>query len=296
LVAQRALLDNAALQQRLSHVFLFGTPSAGLIKAWFGALFKRQSADMRAGGPFITKLRMDWARAFSQRTPFLFRAVAGERDEFVPARSSIKPFPDPVRAVVPGNHVQIVKPDAPDHRSVLIVKQGLCGGPTSREVFDSARLHVELRRFEAAVKTLLPNAGELDDAALVALALALDGLGRGPEALHILKQHYRSGISSTDALGVLAGRLKRRWLAERRSADLARARQLYSEGLARPRPKKTRPKPSTRPSTSPFSISWPPPRLQACRCMSAKWLNARCNTVQRRTKTTGGLPPRRKPP
>src|SRR3954454_21425537 len=233
LVAQRALLNNDALQERLSHVFLFGTPSEGLIKAWFGALFKRQSADMRAGGPFIKKLLSDWDGAFSQGNPFLFRAVAGERDEFVPARSSIKPSPDPVRAVVPGNHVQIVKPNAADHRSVLIVKQGLCGGPTSREVFDSARLQVELRQFEAAVKALLPNAGELDEAALVALALALDGLGRGPEALETLERHYRSGTSSTDALGVLAGRLKRRWLAERRSADLARARQLYSEGLAK---------------------------------------------------------------
>ena len=101
----------------------------------------------------------------------------------MPARSSIKPFPDPVRAVVPGNHVQIVKPDAADHRSVLIVKQGLCDGPTGREVFDSARLQVELRQFEAAVETLLPNAGELDEAALVALALALDGLGRGAGGL-----------------------------------------------------------------------------------------------------------------
>src|SRR4051812_5381041 len=139
LVAQRAILDNAALQQRLSHVFLFGTPSAGLLKAWFGALLKRQSADMRAGGPFITKLRADWDGAFSQGTPFLFRAVAGERDEFVPARSSIKLFPDPVRAVVPGNHVQIVKPDAADHRSVLIVKQGLCGGPAGGDVFCNGR-------------------------------------------------------------------------------------------------------------------------------------------------------------
>jgi hypothetical protein len=57
--------------------------------------------------------------------------------------------------------------------------------------------------------------------------------GRGAEALRILEDHYRKGTSSTDALGVLAGRLKRRWLAERRAADLERARQLYSEGLSR---------------------------------------------------------------
>ncbi len=233
LVTQRAILDSPGLTKRLSHVFLFGTPSTGLIKAWFGALLKQQSADMRAGGPFIKRLRADWTKQFGRGTPFRFKAVAGERDEFVLARSSIKPFPDAVRAVVPGNHVQIVKPDRADHRSVLIVTQELCDEQSGHGRFDSARLQVELRNFEAAVETLLPNASELDDAALVTLALALDGLGRGAKALQVLEDHYRNGTSSTDALGVLAGRLKRRWLAERRAADLERARQLYSDGLSR---------------------------------------------------------------
>jgi pimeloyl-ACP methyl ester carboxylesterase len=233
LVAQRAILNDSSLREQLSHLFLFGTPSEGLVKAWFGAMFKPQLRDMRAGGPFITTLRSDWNRTFSNGTGFLFRAVGGERDEFVPARSSIHPFPDAVRAVVPGNHVQIVKPEEPDNRSVLIVKQGLVANSMAREVFDSARLAVELRKFEIAVKTLLPNANDLDDAALVALALALDGLGRGSEALEVLEKHYRRrGTTSIDALGVLGGRHKRQWLAGRRAADFERARELYAKGLA----------------------------------------------------------------
>jgi tetratricopeptide (TPR) repeat protein len=233
LVAQRAILNDASLTDRLSHRFLFGTPSSGLKKAWFGSLFKPQLADMRAGGPFIKKLRAEWANRFEKETPFLFRAMGGERDEFVPASSSIQPFPDKVRAVVPGNHVQIVKPDKPDHRSVLIVKQALNENQATRENVDSARLAVELRKFRTAVKTLLPNADELDDAALVALALALDGLERGAEALEILEKHYRKGgTTSTDALGVLGGRYKRQWLAGRRASDLQRARELYHKGLA----------------------------------------------------------------
>src|SRR5262245_34869966 len=76
-------------------------------------------------------------------------------------------------------------------------------------------------------KTLSPNADKLDDAALVALALALDGLGRGSEALKVLEDHYRkNGISSLDALGVLGGRYKRQWLAGRVAEDLKRARAL----------------------------------------------------------------------
>ena len=232
LVVQRAILNNEWLRERLSHLFLFGTPSDGLAKAWFGALFKSQLWDMAAGGGFVTTLRADWGRTFKNGTNFFFRAIGGERDDFVPAKSSIEPFPDAVRDVVPGNHVEIVKPDKSNHRSVLIVKQGLLANSAKREVFDSARMAVELREFDDAVETLLPNAGELDEAALVALALALDGLGRGPEALQVLEQHYRQkGTTSLDALGVLGGRHKRQWLAGRLEEDFKRARELYAKGL-----------------------------------------------------------------
>ena len=84
LVVQRAILNDERLRDRVSHLFLFGTPSKGLVKAWFGSLFKPQLADMRADGPFIKTLRVDWSERFGSGTPFLFRAVAGERDEFVP--------------------------------------------------------------------------------------------------------------------------------------------------------------------------------------------------------------------
>jgi pimeloyl-ACP methyl ester carboxylesterase len=242
LVVQRAILNDPSLRKLLSHVFLFGTPSRGLAKAWFGALFKSQLWDMRADSAFITSLRADWDQTFAKGTTFYFRAVGGERDGFVPASSSIEPFPDAVRGVVPGNHVEIVKPDKPDDRSVLIVKQGLlapeggmAGAPSKLEVFDSARMAVELRKFKEAVETLLPNAEELDDAALVALALALDGLGRGSEALQVLEKYYQKNrkkrTTSLDALGVLGGRYKRQWLAGRVATDFTRAHELYAKGL-----------------------------------------------------------------
>ncbi|WP_046867606.1 alpha/beta fold hydrolase [Microvirga massiliensis] len=231
LVVQRALLDDPTLADKVSHLFLFGTPSNGLIKAWFGRLFKRQFRDMRAGRPFITRLREDWNTRFGGGTKFFFRAVGGNRDEFVPIASSVEPFPDEVRRSVTGNHVEIVKPEAADHPSVLLVVQGLTGEGVARDVIDSARLAVELKRFREAVDRLEENADRLDPDALVSLALAYDGLGQGAKALAVLEQRYKGGISSTDALGVLGGRLKRRWLVERKAEDLARARELYSAGL-----------------------------------------------------------------
>ena len=190
---------------------------------------------MDSGGSFVMSLRRDWTSRFAAGVPFYFRAVAGDRDEFVPAFSSVEPFMDDVRAVVPGNHLEIVRPASRDHQSVALIAQALSGQSAARGHVDSARLAVELGNFQSAVDTFLPVADGLDDAALASLALALDGLGRGKEALEVLERHYRAGkgLKSTDALGVLAGKVKRRWLIERSAADLERARTLYSDGLSR---------------------------------------------------------------
>jgi hypothetical protein len=221
LVVQRALLDDAALTSRVSHVYLFGTPSGGLAKAHPFAAWKRQIRDIAVGGEFISRLRRDWDRRFASSLPFHFRTVAGDRDEFVPASSSLRPFADEFREVVPGNHPNIVRPDRPDHLSVQLVVDGLQGGEFSPRVADGARVAVELRQFRAAVDLLLPGVDRLDSDALVTLALALEGLGQGAQALEILEHGNMNG----------AGRLKRRWLVERSAEDHSRAKELYARGL-----------------------------------------------------------------
>jgi hypothetical protein len=155
--------------------------------------------------------------------------IAGDMDEFVPASSSLAPFPYCVQAVVPGNHLQIVKPTRPDHQSVLLVVNALTGSGKVRPIVDGARLALERGDFYSVIEVLLPLAAELDKSALASLALALEGVERGSDALAILESH--SSLDSTEALGVLAGRLKRRWLTERRARDLDHAKELYQCGL-----------------------------------------------------------------
>lgn len=231
LVVQRAMLDDPNLTARISYAIFFGTPSGGLAKAGLISRLKRQARDMAQGSTFITNLRKDWTNKFSGKYSFDMRVVAGDRDEFVPIASSLEPFPDSMQSVVPGNHLEIVKPILKEDKSVLLVVDVLAGDHYARGVIDGARLAVERRDFRKAVDVLLPRAESLDDAALVSLALALDGLGRDKEGLTILEQRYQGGKSSIDALGTLGGRLKRRWLAERIGADLTRARELYATGL-----------------------------------------------------------------
>ena len=231
LVAQHAMLDDETAR-KISHLVLFGTPSSGLLKAIIGALLKRQARDMVAGSRFIRRLRSAWSERYDAHRPFVLRVVAGERDEFVPSASSLDAFDEEVQRAVPGNHSEIVKPEKPSDRSVQLVVDALCGGMLPPTAIDGALLAIERREYWEAVEALMPQVNEIDDNALVQLALALEALGRGEEALDMLEDQFKKrGRPSTDAVGVLAGRLKRRWLVDRRSADWARARELYAEGL-----------------------------------------------------------------
>lgn len=229
LVLQKALVDDPALAQRTAYVFLFGTPSAGIVKAAFTRWWKRQLRDMAEGSVFITRLRSEWDKNFSKSLPFQIWAIQGERDEFVGGKSSLRPFPAEFQRVVPGNHLEIVRPSSRDSPAFQLTLQVLGGHRPNRPLVDGARLAVELGEFQQAVNQLLPGAKNLDSAALVTLALALDGLGRTEEALHLLEGRYKK--ESSEALGVLGGRVKRRWLVQRSAKDFERARELYAEGL-----------------------------------------------------------------
>ena len=233
LVVQRAILDNVALRRRVSHVVLYGSPSGGLKKARFGRLLKRQAADMEEGGKFIRSLRRDWARTFKGGLCFVFKAIAGSEDSFVPPESSLMPFPDPNREVVPGGHIDIVHPATVEHPSYAVFFKALTEGGALRTTVESARLAVETNDYESVVSALLPVAQNLDGDAIVTLALALESLGRREKATQVVENHFEQGAATLDAVGVLAGRLKRRWLFSRTKKDYDRSLALYEEALQR---------------------------------------------------------------
>ena len=234
LVVQKALVDYGDLADVISHVILFGTPSGGLRKASPFRWLKRQVSNMTCNGPFITDLRQRWLQKFGNPSgkllPFKFLVVAGDRDEFVPAVSSLAPFqqefPQAEFAVVLGNHLEIVKPSSEKHPSVQLLCKALQGNAGVSGLWNGAAVAVESRHFQKAIEQLEPHQDELDADAIVQLALAFESVGRSSDALSLLEKHRDS---STDAMGVLAGRLKRRWLVERRDADARRARELYAE-------------------------------------------------------------------
>lgn len=228
LIAQQAVL-NPVLEGRVSHLALFGTPSNGLRKAGGLARFlKRQARDMAAGGPFITQLRNSWAAKFPSTTPFAFRAVAGVRDEFVPTDSSVKPFPG-YEAYVNGNHLEIVKPEFPSSDTTVLLKLflGVSAGTPGKVLRTPGR-----EEAEQTVDALQKQGTNLPDKQLVELVLALEMVGKQEESIDLLQ---KCASRSTELTSVLAGRLKRRWLAdsEFRAADGPQALVLYREAFVR---------------------------------------------------------------
>lgn len=232
LVVQRALVDyQENFTPRTSHVMLLGTPSLGLKKArGLGAILKFQSQNMAQGSAFITDLRRRWDESFGERRPFKFWTVAGDRDQFVPPSSSLGAFARKDCLVVPGNHLEIVKPESAESSSVRVLVNAIVGDAAPAGPWNAARVAVETGDFQRAIDRLLPVADQLDDQHLVDLALALESTGRQAEAIRVLRE---KATQNTDVLGTLAGRLKHRWLFEGREADGREALSLYQEAYGR---------------------------------------------------------------
>jgi len=229
LVVQRALVDDPDFARHVGHLFFFGTPSNGLRKALFFQFWKRQIDNMAEGSPFITDLRERWSSTFvNSQSPFQYWVTAGDQDEFVPRHSSQHGFVDHRCCVVPGDHLSIVKPENLESLSVQIVLNGITGGANTIDVADAAQRAIENRQFQEAISQLEPKKEGLDERGVVELALAYESVGRHADALSVLQRRHPD---NTDAMGVLAGRLKRRWLFERQAQDAKAAQHLYQQGF-----------------------------------------------------------------
>lgn len=223
LVAQQAIL-NPAVERRVEHLFLFGTPSLGFHKPDLLGIVKRQLRDMRPGSLFIKRLRATWTMKFSNGHTFNLSAIAGDRDTFVPRNSLFGPFLERETKVVPGDHVTVALPSSASALAVRVVTEGLLGNGLLRDAADSAEIALERRQFGDLVQRHYPNSQPLEPAIAVTVALALDALGRGDEAIALLHEYQ----TDLDAMGTLGGRYKRKWLLEGAGADWKRSRELYS--------------------------------------------------------------------
>ena len=227
LVVQRALVDDPELADRTDKVVLFGTPSAGLRKASWLVLWKRQLRNMANGSEFITELRQDWAERFGTEPGFDLWIVAGEQDQFVPAKSSLGPFPRQFQYVVPGNHLSMVGAADTDSPTVRLLMSALSDAPAAYETTAPLVLAAEIP--DAAASALIEARGdEMSQQDIVRAALALERNGKRDEAMALLQRYQALG---TDVQGTLAGRIKRMWIENEDLGFAQHALALYQEAL-----------------------------------------------------------------
>jgi pimeloyl-ACP methyl ester carboxylesterase len=227
LVVQKALVDFSAIAARTHAVVLFGTPSDGLVKAQSLRFWKRQLADMARTGQFVTSLRADWLARFAKHSPFSFLAVAGERDQFVPPESSLKPFPSEQQAVVFGDHIGMLSPPKNDPEVAELIARRIAVGTPGSDLGDPAARAIERGDFQEIIARHYVDYKKIDRKAAVRLAIALDAVGRRDEAYELLAD--RDDLDG-DAVGTMAGRLKRRWLLSRRQVDAEASLAHYAKG------------------------------------------------------------------
>ena len=227
LVVQRALVDDPELANRTEKVVLFGTPSAGLRKASWLFSWKRQLRNMAKGSEFITALRQDWAARFEPEPRFDLRVVAGERDQFVPPKSSLGPFHRQFHSVVPGNHLSMVRPADTDSSSVRLLMSVLSNAPVADETTAPLALAAEIPNATASA-LIEAHGDEMCQQDIVRAALALEQNGKRDEAMALLQRYQALG---TDVQGTLAGRIKRMWIENEDLGFAQHALALYQEAL-----------------------------------------------------------------
>ena len=231
LVVQRALVDlDEQNRNRIRYVFLYGTPSNGLVKARIMRWWNSQLKDMGKDGTFITGLRKQWSQLFTSKYPFTFKVVAGTDDEFVPVASSQSCFDKEYCEVVSGNHLSIVKPDSIYHAGYQLLLTTLTNTKFIDDHADTAAVNLMLGKYNEVVNALYPSANNIDSNGTTKLAFALEGLGRKQEAQTVLK-NYLSRKKDTDILGMMGGRYKRDYLDTSIAEDAENAWAYYSEAL-----------------------------------------------------------------
>ena len=227
LVVQRALVDDPELARRTDKVILFGTPSAGLRKASWVFFWKRQLRNMAKGSEFITELRRDWNAQFEPEPGFDLVVVAGERDRFVPAESSLAPFPRQIHHVVPGDHLSMVRAADADSPSVRLLMSALSDVPAAQETTAPLVLAAEVPDATASAH-IEARGDEMSQQEVVRAALALEQSGKRDEAMALLQRYQALG---TDVQGTLAGRIKRLWIGNEDPGFAQHALGLYQEAL-----------------------------------------------------------------
>ncbi|XMO86927.1 caspase family protein [Algibacter sp. AS12] len=231
LVVQRAILDlDKSLRDKISHVFLFGTPNNGLKQSTKNNAWQTILKDLSKNAPFIKTLRNDWKQHFKSGYPFTLKVISATHDEFVSVKSNFSAFNPEECVTVAGTHFSMVKQSKKDNDTYTLIKNTITNNSFSNTYTSEEEINILLGQYNTVINKLLPIIEHIDKRGLEQLIFALEGMGRNEEALSLLKTHPLAKNNS-NLLGILAGRYKRKYLSEFNPSFGNDAIKFYSKAL-----------------------------------------------------------------
>ncbi len=231
LVTQKALLNLPdKYLNRISHVFLFATPSNGIASSFFAKLWNKYLNELSEDGQFIKNLRNSWQDKFGDKKPFTLKVVAATHDEFITANNCFKPFNSDECINIIGNHFSLIKPKDTDNDSYHLILDSLTKKVDQKSSAGNRAANSITDNYNNTIDKLLPQVANLDKRGLEKLIYALEALNRSEEAILILQKHELAKNNS-DLLGIIGGRYKRKYLASYIQKDGIEALSYYKKAL-----------------------------------------------------------------
>lgn len=231
LVVQEALLSlKEDALKKISHVLLFGTPSAGIPALVLEQTKQDNLSELSENSDYIKKLRTQWNTQFTKGYPFSFMVVAATKDSYVPIKSSLEPFSKEYRAVVEGTHFSMVSVENENNDSFDLIIKTLTDTVFLSQFSSFEEINITLGNYDEVIKTLLPKVSDLDANGLEQLVFALEGADRSVEALSII-ENSELAKNNSNVLGILGGRFKRNYLNSYQKSDGENAMRYYGKGL-----------------------------------------------------------------
>ncbi|PRP66498.1 caspase family protein [Nonlabens agnitus] len=212
----------------ISHIILMATPNKGILAKDNKEVEKRHQ-NLFSTGTFIQNLRKEWNASFS--TPdFTLKNAVGTDDNLVGTENSFGVFDVSSDVLVAGDHFSMVQPEDTDHDGYQLICKTLTDNTFSNKYTNKEEINLLLGDYEAVVRELWPDRKNLGNKGTRNLIFALEGLDRLDDAIDFAESQANEN-ESLYFLGLLAGRVKRRFLKYNKEKDGDRSFDLYKKAF-----------------------------------------------------------------
>jgi len=216
-----------AERDKISHVILMGTPNLG-IASENASRFQTGKFLFDRSGLFMEALRKEWTSHFGKEMPFKLMNAVGTDDGLVSVETSFGAFENSNDVLVAGDHFSMVQPENTAHDGCQLIKKTLTDSAFANQFTNKEDINLLLGNYDAVVRELWSDRDNLGNKGIKNLLFALEGLDRLDDAIELASSSVEQS-GGLHLIGLLAGRVKRRYLKTMKEADGYLSFKLYKK-------------------------------------------------------------------